>query len=64
MTAPLMTDKVFEILRSAVNLARDEQIRSLATLKTRLRHFYPGCETEVDEAINAWAEYVQANARR
>lgn len=55
-----MTDEVYEILRAAVNLARFEQIRSLPTLKSRLIRRYPGRDTEVNEALFAWAEYTQS----
>jgi len=56
-----MSESVFEVLRSAVNLARDEQIRKVARLKVRLLDFYPGREDDVNNAIVAWAQYVQGN---
>lgn len=56
-----MSESVFEVLRSAVNLARDEQIRKVARLKARLLDFYLGREDDVNKAIVAWAQYVQGN---
>ena len=55
-----MSEGVFEILRSAVNLAREEQIRNVPALKSRLLRSYPERESEVNEAIFAWAQYVQS----
>lgn len=58
-----MTEAVFDILRTAVNLARDHQIRHLSTLKARLMSTYPDREKEVDEALMAWANYEYAKGR-
>lgn len=55
-----ISESVFEVLRSAVNLARNEQIQKVTTLKVRLLNFYPGREEDVNKAIFAWAQYVQA----
>ncbi len=59
MPVPEMTEAVFEILRSAVNLARNEQIRNVPALKARLLSFYPGHEDDLNQAIYLWAQYVQ-----
>jgi hypothetical protein len=53
-----MSDEVFEILRSAVNIARNAGVRTVATLKMHLAHYYPGKETQIDEAIQFWANRV------
>lgn len=58
-----MPDAVFEILCSAVNLARFEQIRCVAALKSRLLREYPGREDEVEQAIRSWANYEQEKGR-
>jgi hypothetical protein len=57
-----MSEQVFEILRAAVNLARFEQIRRLTTLRERLHRKFPGLESAVEEALNAWADQVRRSA--
>lgn len=57
-----MTEQVFEILRSAVNLARNERITSITRLKARLQALYPNSESDIKEALTAWAN--QANKER
>lgn len=50
-----MTDEVFAILQSAVNIARFEQVRRLTTLRERLMKKFPGKEQEINEALIFWA---------
>ena len=57
-----MTDSVLRILMSAVTVARNEQIRTVQSLKQRLTHLYPGRDAEIDEAISEWAARVQHSA--
>lgn len=52
-----MNDQTFEILRTAVNLAKQEQIRSVSALKQRLNSLYDNCSDDVDAAIKFWAAY-------
>jgi hypothetical protein len=59
MGAGQLDEFVFEIIRAAVNLARNEQIRSLSTLRVRLATMYPGKDAECDAAIAAWAASIQ-----
>lgn len=47
-----MNDETFEILKSAVNIARNQQVKRLADLKERLAKLYPGKEAGINEAIN------------
>jgi len=54
-----MTEDVFEVLRAAVNLARHRGIRRVVTLRARLKELYPGREADIQEALLAWAKYVQ-----
>lgn len=54
-----MTEEVFDIIRSAVTIAKDCQIRSVKVLRWRLLELYPSKETEVSEALAAWGEYVR-----
>lgn len=56
-----LSNSAFEVMRSAVNIARNEQIRTVDALKKRLLDFYPSRETDVDNAISTWARYAQAN---
>lgn len=50
-----MTEEVFEILRSAITFARNEQISTVLKLRARLARAYPGQESQVDDALHAWA---------
>lgn len=56
-----MSEEVFEILRSAVNIARNAGVRTVAGLKMHLVHYYPGKEAEIDQAIQFWANRVAAS---
>jgi hypothetical protein len=57
-----LDELTFEILRAAVRVARDEQIRSLPALRARLARMYPQFPEQIKGAIETWAQYVkQAN---
>ena len=60
---PELTERGFEILRSAFNMARYEQIRTLPALRTRLAKAFPNEESDVEAAISTWANY-SADRRR
>lgn len=59
-----LTEDQFEILRSAVTIARGDQVRRLDTLRQRLLAHYPKHEADVDAALRYWANYEVASARR
>lgn len=50
----------FEMLRAAVNAARQFQCRSVAALKARLLVEWPDRVAEVNEAIDYWAGSLRA----
>ena len=52
-----LSNQVIEIIRSAVNLAKVEQIKSLKSLRERLNSAYPNHKNDVDDAINQWITY-------
>lgn len=54
-----MTEEVFDIIRSAVTIAKDRQIRSVKVLRRQLLEIYPGKEAAVSEALAAWGDYVR-----
>lgn len=54
-----LTEGGYEMLRAAVNAARQFQCQSVKTLKDRLLLSYPGREGEINEAIKFWAESVR-----
>lgn len=56
---PALSEEGFAILRHAVNLARDEQIRKEEALRARLLRLYPRQEAAVKEAILYWAGYAK-----
>lgn len=50
-----MTEEVFEIIRSAITFAKNEQIFTVPKLRARLARAYPGKETQIEDALHAWA---------
>lgn len=50
-----MTDEIFEILRVALTVSRNESIKTPEKLRARLAQSYPGKEKEIDAALQAWA---------
>jgi hypothetical protein len=59
-----MSDEVYDIIRSAVNLSRsDRPPRTADGLRTQLLHFYPGKEAEIDEAVKYWANNIASKGR-
>jgi hypothetical protein len=57
-----MTESGFACLQRAVNLARDQQIKSLTILTATLEQ-EKWTKNEIDEAISAWTDY-ENNADR
>lgn len=59
-----MDDLTFEILRAAVTVVKEHQIRTLPALRTRLALMYPDAPEQREGAITAWVEYTRkANPR-
>ncbi len=54
-----LTDGGYEMLRAAVNAARQFHCQSVKILKDRLLLAFPGREVEINEAIQFWAESVR-----
>ena len=54
-----LTDGGYEMLRAAVNAARQFQCQSVKVLKDRLLLTFPGREVEINEAIQFWAESLR-----
>ncbi|MYM92635.1 hypothetical protein [Duganella vulcania] len=55
-----MDDLTFDILRSAVRVAKDEQIGRLDGLRLRLAQMYPDAPIQREQAIIEWANHVRA----
>jgi hypothetical protein len=47
------------VLYAAVTLAKNEQIRSVRVLRSRLSQ-YGFSDEEISEGLNLWAEYARA----
>ena len=57
---PELSDLAYEILRAALNIARNEQVRTLARLKQKLASRYPSApQTDIDSALAFWAKRVR-----
>ena len=52
-----LTDRQFDILKAAINLARYEQVLRLDNLKERLKQLFQGQEQDINAAIEFWANY-------
>jgi len=53
-----LDDAVFEVLREAVRMARDEQVLTVAELRMRLQARGDGRDAVIDQALLVWAERV------
>lgn len=53
-----MTDSAFDTLRAAVNLARNEQINTVAMLRRRLLRLGHAAN-DIDEALNYWGNHYR-----
>lgn len=52
----MLDDLTFEVLRSAITVARVEGIQTLPELRSRLLDHYPNQEKTVDAALSEWAK--------
>lgn len=55
-------DKILDLLRRAVNLARHEDIRNLKTLRARLSDENVSDDL-IDKALKMWADYEKLKVR-
>lgn len=51
-----LDDAVFEVLREAVRMARDEQLHTVAELRMRLQARGEGRDALIERALLVWAE--------
>lgn len=49
----------YEMLRAAVNTAREHQCRTLERLKERLAAAWPGRADDIDEALRYWSADIR-----
>lgn len=54
-----LTEGGYDMLRAAVNAARQFQCRNVKALKERLLMTFPGREAEINDAIEYWAANVR-----
>lgn len=59
-----LTDEAIEMLRAAVNTARNFQVKSVQALKDRMNLAYPGRQSDIDSAITFWAEEIRVTHPR
>ncbi len=55
----VLSEGGFEMLRAAVNTAREHQCASLQRLKERLASAWPGREADIQEALLYWASDIR-----
>jgi len=49
----------YEMLRAAVNTAREHQCRSLQRLRERLADAWPGRDADIEEALTNWSADIR-----
>jgi hypothetical protein len=54
-----LSDEGFAVLRTAVNIARDHQCKSVSVLKERLLLAYPGRELLIRQALVFWGQSLR-----
>lgn len=57
-TESTLSSKEFELLKIAVDLARDLHVRSRDQLRERMLSMYPTQQQAIDRAIERWAQYA------
>ena len=57
MVTPALTNGGFEMLRAAVRVARDQQIRHVAGLRMILEALW---EADISAALQTWANYERS----
>lgn len=51
-----LTPQNFELLRCAVSIARNDQIKTVPRLRKRMRELFPGEEANISIVIQYWAD--------
>lgn len=54
-----LSEDGYDMLRAAVNVARQFQCRSVQSLRDRLQIIYPGRDAAIKEAIEFWGANVR-----
>lgn len=54
-----MNDLAYEILRHAVNIARNDQVQKKKDLVDKLLLIYPDNQQEINEALNYWGKSIR-----
>lgn len=62
--SPALSPEDLQVLMSAVDLARTEQIKTLTRLRERLADLYPSHFCLVNEALRFWASNATPNRVR
>lgn len=61
MMASAISEGAFEVLRIAVNVARQYQLPTAQALRDRLRTMLPDREQDIESAIQFWAADIAKN---
>lgn len=54
-----VSENAYQIMRNAVNLARNENIRTAKRLRERLLEIHPGMEADIEDGLKIWANYLK-----
>lgn len=59
-----ISNGAYEMVRAAVNTARESQIKTVKALKARLIQAYPERQNDINEALSFWARQVASSSHR
>lgn len=54
---PTLSPEGFDMLRAAMNIARNYQVQKVAQLRIKLLDMFPGKDDLVQEALTYWGHY-------
>lgn len=58
-----LSENAFEILKSAVTIAKERQCQSVESLRMQLRDRFPGEDKDIDDALKYWGNYIESTKR-
>lgn len=60
----MLSEENFIILKRAVDIARNDQIKRLSTLRAKLLNEFPGKEEGIRQALEYWGKQVKQSHSR
>jgi hypothetical protein len=57
-----IAEEVFEVLRTAVTIAKERQIANVESLRFHLGQIYPSRSSDIDSALHFWGNYISSKS--